>query len=73
LSVQRAPNAAEARSRPSASAKLPTKAVISMGDKSPKAKAKSKKQDAADKSQKAAVVASAKANQAAAGTLKRSK
>jgi hypothetical protein len=43
-----------------------------MGDKSPKAKDRAKKQDMADKNQKNAA-AVAKANQAAAGAAKKSK
>jgi hypothetical protein len=49
---------------------LQPQAVISMGDKSPKAKDKAKKQGAADKNQKKAA-ANAKANAAAA--IKKSK
>jgi hypothetical protein len=51
---------------------LQPQAVISMGDKSPKAKDKAKKQDAADKNQKKAA-AVAKASQASAWTAKKGK
>jgi hypothetical protein len=47
-------------------------AVISMGDKSPKAKEKAKKQDTADKDQKKAT-AVAKASQGSAGAAKKGK
>jgi hypothetical protein len=47
-------------------------AVISMGDKSPKAKDKAKQQDAANKNQKEAAAA-AKANQASASSAKKGK
>jgi hypothetical protein len=48
------------------------KAVISMGDKSPKAKDRAKKQDTADKNQKTAA-AVAKANRASEGAAKKGK
>jgi hypothetical protein len=48
------------------------KAVIVMGDKSPKAKDRAKKQDMADKNQKNAA-AIAKASQGSAGTAKKGK
>jgi|GEM_PF-715855 hypothetical protein len=48
------------------------KAVIFMGDKSPKAKDRAKKQDTADKNQKSAA-AVAKANQGSAGAAKKGK
>jgi hypothetical protein len=51
---------------------LERKAVIPMGDKSPKAKDKAKKQDTADKNQKKAA-AVAKANQSSAGAAKKGK
>jgi hypothetical protein len=51
---------------------LELKAVTSMGDKSPKAKDKAKKQETAHKDQKRAI-AIAKAPQAAAGTARKTK
>jgi hypothetical protein len=48
------------------------KAVIFMGDKSPKAKDRAKKQDTADKNQKNAA-AVAKASQSSAGGAKKGK
>jgi hypothetical protein len=48
------------------------KAVIFMGDKSPKAKDRAKKQDTADKNQKSAA-AVAKASKASAGVAKKGK
>ena len=48
------------------------KAVILMGDKSPKAKDRAKKQDTADKNQKSAA-AIAKASQGSAGGAKKGK
>jgi hypothetical protein len=48
------------------------KAVIFMGDKSPKAKDRAKKQDTADKNQKSAA-AVAKAGQSSAGAAKKGK
>jgi hypothetical protein len=51
---------------------LERKAVIPMGDKSPKAKDKAKKQDTADKNQKKAA-AVAKATQSSAGATKKGK
>jgi hypothetical protein len=51
---------------------LKPQAVISMGDKSPKAKDKAKKQDAAEKNQKKAA-AVAKASQGSAWAAKKGK
>lgn len=51
---------------------LEQKAVISMGDKSPKAKDKAKKQDVAEKNQKKAA-AIAKANHGSAETARKGK
>jgi hypothetical protein len=51
---------------------LQPRAVISMGDKSPKAKDKAKKQDTADKNQKKAA-AVAKASQGSAGAARKGK
>jgi hypothetical protein len=51
---------------------LELKAVTSMGDKSPKAKDRAKKQETAHKDQKRAI-AVAKAPQAAAGTARKTK
>ena len=61
-----------ARDDSASAVKLEPQKVISMGDKSPKAKDKSKKQHTADKSQKQAIAAD-KAKPAAAGGGKKGK